>query len=53
MATYNNGKEVRVGDPVKLDGRVGTVTRVPSGPQGNESPVVAEFTVQARALEPV
>jgi hypothetical protein len=52
MATYNDGREVQVGDAVRLDGRSGTVTRT-SEQTGNEAEVEVTVTVPARTLEPV
>jgi len=53
MAHFNDGKEVQVGDAVRLDGRDGTVSRIPSAESGNAAPVAVEVTVAAHLLEPV
>ena len=51
MPHFNNGKEVKVGDAVRLDGRTGVVSRVSSSAAGNEQPVVVEIQVRAVELE--
>jgi len=52
MATYNTGREAKVGDAVRLDGRTGTVTAADTT-SGNEAWVELVIRVAARTVTPV
>ncbi len=53
MAHYSSGREIRVGDVVRLpDGHQGIITRTVDT-AGNEQPVTVEVSVTARLVEPL